>query len=184
MDDVFDHVANMARDVFKLLEGDALPYSTDAERIANGRALKVQHKERLAGFIRHGGNCSDFRVETMHLHGGVVSGLPLRLATRFQSPSTSLSGADCWDMIMAWLKSRGQVAEVEPWPGLDGTGQVVPDRFTVDEVKEWIRTCGTANMKAARKSFLAQKRAKGLTALFEDTWRRMHGRARGRPRKQ
>lgn len=179
--DVFARTAYLSRDQQALFRGDQLPYNGEAERLANGQAAKLAHVEALARFLRSGGVCQEFLSETHHYHGGSAHGLALHLALAFSDGGGSLTGAQCWAMLMHW---RG--TPDEHWPGM---AQPTPDAmddaaYSTDEIKDWIQANPQyTNQKTARTEFMKQPRAVGLSAAFESVWQDLKKAPRGRPPK-
>jgi hypothetical protein len=58
-----------------------------------------------------------------------------------------------------------------------------PDPFAIAEIDDWIRSKSFTGMKVARREFMKQPRAQGLSATFEKRWNYIKQNKRGRPRK-
>ena len=111
MDD-FDRLAKAVHDHRTIFRGESMPYSSEAERIANGELAVQQHIEALARLMREGGSVAEFLCETLHLHGGSRFGWPFELEKAVYDPDGQISGKDCW-AIVRHCSGRPSA----PWPG-------------------------------------------------------------------
>jgi hypothetical protein len=108
--DIFDKVATLRADSYAIFRGDSLPYANEGERLLNGKLAQAGHRAALAHLMREGGDTSEFKQETMHLHGGSSHGMPLEMALAF-GHDEALTGEMCWRIVLHCSNMPA-----EPWP--------------------------------------------------------------------
>ena len=70
---------------------------------------------------------------------------------------------------------------IREFPASTATQQTGVSLFTVAEIDAWIESAPYSGMKVARKAFLKELRAKGLSASFEREWQAIKKNPVGRP---